>query len=87
MEERMEVLTLIKNDPKLVNTEYVAGRISGIGHVVGGCKRGYANMQVKEGYVYRHAFTVEEYERFMMIVEELYPGVCEFNYQIKKGAK
>lgn len=85
MEKRIEVKTLIKNDPKLVNTEYVAGRISGIGHVVGGCKRGYANMQVKEGYVYRHAFTLKEYVRFMMIVEALYPGVCKFNYQMKES--
>lgn len=85
MEERMEVLTLIKKDHTRLSNEYIAGRISGIGYVVSGCKRGYANMQVKEGYVYRHEFTIDEYEKFMMIVEELYPGLCEFNYQMKES--
>ena len=81
--EKLEVKTLIKRNHKFGENEFILGRISGIGYIVAN-KKGFALMEICEGNVYRNEFTPDEYDKFMNIIEDLYPGLCEFNYQIKR---
>lgn len=82
MRERKTMITLIKGGHKHLKDEFILGRISGIGYCMSGFERGYVIMHVEEGSIYKRKFTEEEYEEFSKVIEELYPGLCEFNYEI-----
>lgn len=83
--DKFKVLTLIRGDYKFqVPEEYILGKIAGIGYMICGQSRGYTMRRIKDkGAIYEKEFTVDEYDNFMNIIEELYPGLCEFNYQVK----
>lgn len=79
--------TLIKKEHKLGGNTYVEGRLSGIQYVVC-CKNielQYAQIGIEEGTVLLTMCTPKQYEKFSKIVEELYPGLCEFNYYRKES--
>ena len=82
MRERKTKFTLIKGVHKHGNNEFILGRISGIGYCMSECVRGFANIGIEEGIIYKHKFTEDEYEKFSKVIEELYPGLCVFNYEI-----
>lgn len=81
--KKFKVSTLIKSNYMLtINKEYVLGKISGIGYMV--CEKnegGIIYYIQNKGYVYENEFTIDEYDNFINIIEELYPGLCIFNYQ------
>lgn len=77
--------TLIKRFHKFGDNHYVRGRISGIALCMSGFKKeAYANMMVNEGIIISNYFTQDEYNEFMKRIEELYSGLCIFNYDVKK---
>ena len=82
MEEK-KFRTLIKNDSKLGEKEYVRGRISGIQEVIcnrNNDKNGLANVKTEKGFVITTICTDLQYDAFEKFVESRYPGLCEFNY-------
>lgn len=83
--EKIIFKTLVKKDhTKFGGNKYVNGRISGIGYMISESDRKFGNGHIDEGFIYINKFTTDEYEKFKQIVEKLYPGLCEFNYQVKK---
>lgn len=80
--DRKTVLTLVKGNHNDGYNEFILGRINGIGYCMSGFTRGFANMRIEEGYIYRHKFTVDEYDKFINVIEELYPGLCVFDYKV-----
>ena len=78
--ELREVKTLIKgNHEKFGGNDYVRGRISGIGLMLLKGERPFE--KTDKGTVMVHKCTVNEYDEFMNLIEDLYPGLCKFNYQ------
>ena len=83
--ERKIFKTLVKNDhAKFGGNKYVIGRISGIGYMISALDIEHGNTGNNEGFIYINEFTTDEYENFKQIIEKLYPGLCEFNYQERK---
>ena len=87
--EKREVQTLVKKDHVLGDNIYVKGRISGIGHVLLQDKSvlSYANIEIEKGCILTHKCDVNQYSEFMEIVEDLYPGLCIFDYIETKGSE
>lgn len=81
MEKRL-YKTLVKANQKLGNSEYVRGRISGIEFVIceGVVDASYATRVDEKGHILTTKCTADQYERFRMLVAEMYPGLCEFDY-------
>jgi hypothetical protein len=77
--------TLIKNTKDVTpkhwrNNAYIRGRISGISLAIcGGNLRPYR--REKGGYVQVVVCEPEKYVEFKKLVDECYPGLCEFNYK------
>lgn len=74
--------TKVKNDHKIYGqNEYVLGRISGLQYAYcgGDPKIGYAVMRGEEKTIFTAECSEEQYERFKTVVEEMYPGLCEFD--------
>jgi hypothetical protein len=76
--------TLIKGDHKL-NCEYVKGRISGIAYVI--CEEskpgrawGLREKQNDKSMIHTMECTTKQYVEFRRVIEELYPGLCIFDY-------
>ena len=84
MTEKQIFKTLIKNDESVReawrDNSYVRGKISGMQYILCGRDK-FANKMVANGVIFRTKCEPEKYEEFMKIVEECYPGVCEFNYE------
>lgn len=80
--ERKTVLTLIKRGHKHLSDEFILGKISGIGYCMSGFTRGYVMMRIEEGHIYKHKFTVDEYDSFINEIDKLYPGLCIFDYKV-----
>lgn len=76
--------TLLKNESKFGANDYVRGRISGIMAVICGeePKRGYAHFGCEDGIVLTTKCTALQYQKFSDLVEDIYPGLCEFNYVV-----
>ena len=85
--DKQEVLTLIKRNHKFGGIEYILGIITGIGYVESGYSKKSVKMIIDEGYVYKDEFTPDEYDKFINIIEELYPGLCKFDYKLKKESE
>lgn len=77
--------TLVKKDHKLGNNKYVLGRISGIKHVICSNDKSqrYGNSGVDNGVVLRVDCEKSKYDEFVTMIEDLYPGLCEFYYMDK----
>lgn len=83
--EKLEVKTLIRKDHKFhVGDEFIQGKITGIGYMITNA-RGYVIEKNDEGYLYKKEFTPDEYDKFINVIEELYPGLCKFNYQERES--
>ena len=87
MEERI-FNTLVKHDHKFGENKFVRGVIVGIRYAVLHYDRGIelANEKImRTGDVIIPAqCTAEEYEKFKTLVEERYPGLCEFDVEFKR---
>ena len=83
MEKRI-VKTLIKKDHKLGNNEYVKGRISGIQSIM--CPRDFefGTGRNEDGFILVAECDVNQYDRFINVIEEMYPGLCIFDYRESK---
>lgn len=82
MDNKIIFKTLIKNNHKLGGKDYIRGRISGIAFSMSGfLTEAYPNVILEEGTVISNYFTVKEYEDFIKIVNNLYPGLCIFKYK------
>ena len=76
--------TLVREDHKHGNNEYVLGRIGGIQQVMcnGEPLKGFAVKHVVgTGAVLMTECTPEQYVAFMKFVKEMYPGLCVFAYK------
>lgn len=82
MEERKEVLTLIKRNHMNLSDEFILGKIAGIGYCMSGFTRGYVLMRTDDGFIYKRKFTVDEYDKFINEIDKLYPGLCVFDYKV-----
>lgn len=82
--DKQEVLTLIKRDHKFGGNEFVLGKISGIGYVESGYHSDSVLMRIDDGFVYRNKFTPDGYDKFINIIETMYPGLCKFDYKLEK---
>lgn len=84
--DRLRALTLIKYNHKFGGNEYIKGRISGIAYSICGFNRKneISNTRIDNGDVLECKFTVDEYDTFINIIEELYPGLCIFDYRLEK---
>lgn len=83
--EKEEVLTLVRRDDHIhVADEFILGNIVGIGYMISNA-RGYNIMEICEGYLYIKEFTRDEYDKFKNVIEELYPGLCKFNYKERES--
>lgn len=73
--------TLIKQEEKLGNNEYVRGRISGIQAAITGTMgkaiRGVSGK--RGGMMFSVECTESQYKTFAELVGEMYPGLCSFN--------
>ena len=83
--ERKKVLTLVKRNHKFGGNDFVRGRISGIAYCMQGYKDVYPNEECDEGMIYITKMTPIEYDDFINIIEKLYPGLCEFDYKMKRS--
>lgn len=83
MTENKIFKTLIKTDESVRkawrNNKYVFGRISGMQCALCGRDK-FGNKETVNGRIYTTECTPENYAEFMKLVEECYPGMCEFNY-------
>lgn len=79
MNNKFRVNTLIQKNHKFCN-DFVRGKISGIGFMICNSENGYASKETENGYIYTNDFTVDEYDKFMKIIDKLYPDLCIFNY-------
>lgn len=76
--------TLVKgNHEKFGGNRYVVGKISGINHVLCGNSNRFAHtFDDKTGdTLIKHECYQEQYDIFRITIEELYPGLCEFDYK------
>lgn len=75
-------ITRIRNDHKFSDSDFVLGKIIGYADVI--CYgRSHTPIELNREtgeYFYGVYCTEEEYGRFSKMVEEHYPGLCEFNY-------
>lgn len=75
--------TLVKEDHKLGKNEYIHGRISGILKVL--CTKDGVEFGMRElsnvGLILTTECTKSNYYKFMEVIEDLYPGLCEFDYK------
>ena len=87
--EKREVKTLIKWKHNLGDNHYVRGKISGIAYVILNNAEGeqYANERINEGFILTHKCDVNQYDRFINVIEEMYPGLCIFDYNDKKESE
>lgn len=84
--DKQKVSTLIKRDHAFGGNEFTIGKISGIGYCISEYDTNFINIDMTdEGYLYTSEFTPDEYDKFINVIEELYPGLCEFNCQIKES--
>lgn len=81
--------TLLRKQHMFGYNKYVKGRISGISFVICGGMDSEdipcANTLDDNGFVLRRLCTPKQYEEFTKIVEELYPELCEFDYQMNES--
>lgn len=80
MEERL-FWTLIKANHRLGGNEYIHGRISGIQYII--CQETdmvTGNMENDDGFILSIITTQNKYNKFAKIIEEMYPGLCTFDY-------
>ena len=70
--------TLIKNNHRL-DEKYVRGLLYGIYYMCCG-HSGYDYTRVNEGSVMIFRCTQEQYVEFTKVIENVYPGLCVFNY-------
>lgn len=84
--------TLIKADHKLGENEYVRGRVSallgvfayGVDNVN---KWRFANVHCHDGWVIVDECTKRRYKKAAKYIEQMYPGLCVFDYQKQRGSK
>lgn len=81
MDKKYLIKTLIRKDHKLGNNAYVRGRISGIQSVICPRKIEFGNGRNEEGFILVAECTPEKYDDFMNTVENMYPGLCKFDYK------
>lgn len=85
--EKRKYYTLIRKDHKLGDNVYVHGVVSGIrfmiceyeGHIPHGIGK------LENGMMLISECSPEDYELFTKKVEEFYPGLCIFDYQMKES--
>lgn len=85
MEKKFKIKTLIRKDHKLGDNVYVRGKISGIQSVMCPRKIEFGNGQNDEGFILVAECTPEQYDDFMNFVEDIYPGLCVFDYKETEG--
>ena len=83
MEKRI-FKTIVRADHKFGDSEYVRGRISGI-------QLAMCDEDPKNGFVWSYVpgvgdiiktkCTPEKYDAFTNVIENLYPGLCIFDYK------
>lgn len=85
--EKKVFRTCLKGDHKFGKNKYIRGRVSGMSQII--CEeeivKGYAwgiNRETGDA-IHTIEATEEQYERFSKIVEELYPGLCIFDYKVE----
>lgn len=83
--EKHVVKTLIKKDHKLGGNVYVRGKISGIQSVMCPREIEFGNGMIEEGFILVTECTVDQYDDFMNFVENMYPGLCIFDYKIERS--
>lgn len=69
---------------KLDRNDYMVGRIRGVNYVIcnGGSCIEYATIEHGDGSIdFRTECTADQYTAFAEIVEEMYPGLCVFDYK------
>ena len=76
--------TIVRADHKFGDSDYVRGRISGIQLAM--CakdpKKEFVWSYVpRVGDMMKTECTSEQYDAFIKIIEELYPGLCIFDYK------
>ena len=85
MEKKM-FKTLIKADHKLGGNKYVEGRITGMAYILCEVYKSieHGHGKCDKGLIFPTVCTKEQYERFVNITEQDYPGLCEFYYEESK---
>lgn len=74
--------TLIKKDHKLGKNLYVKGRLSGFANLL--CKDykdPHGNTECERGWILVNRCSPRRYLKFVKVAEEVYPDLCEFNYE------
>lgn len=78
--------TLVKKDHKFGGNDYVLGRISGYKNILcdgdrdGISKPGFGMFSTEIGTIMACKCTLEEYNKFIDLVNKHYPGLCVFDY-------
>ena len=85
MEKEYFINTLIKRDHKFGGNEYIIGRISGIGYILSGEHKDEALIITDKGTIYSNVFTAQNYDKFINIIDKLYPGLITANYKIESN--
>ena len=85
MENKYFINTLIKRDHKFGGNEYIIGRIDGIGYILSEEHKAKALMVTEEGTIYSNVFTAQNYDKFINIIDKLYPGLITANYKIESN--
>ena len=85
MEKKYFINTLIKSDHKFGGNEYIIGRISGIGYILSGEHKDEALIITDKGTIYSNVFTAQNYDKFINIIDKLYPGLITANYKIESN--
>ena len=80
--ERKTVLTLIKRNHMNLGDEFMLGKIIGIGYCMSGFNRGYVLMHTDDGFIYKHKFTVDEYDKFINEIDKIYQRLCIFDNKV-----
>lgn len=81
--EKRKYYTVIRKEHKLGENLYVIGVVSGLRFALCEDKDSYpwGNGEIEEGYILVTECTSELYENFTKRVEEIYPGLCIFDYK------
>lgn len=83
--------TLIKADHKLGKNKYVQGRVSALldmfAYCVGGKTIQPANVCCDDGFIIVTECTKRQYKKAAKFIEQMYPGLCVFDYQKQMGSK
>ena len=85
MEKKYFINTLIKRDHKFGGNEYIIGRISGIGYILSGEHKDEALIITNKGTIYSNVFTAQNYDKFINIIDKLYPELITANYKIESN--